>query len=437
MRYAAILRTVLAAAFFATVLMLAGGSPLVKFAYSHVGHGTEEVGEYDLDSPRTLSPETAKHIGLKTAEVDFQPIEEVVEISGIVKPQPDRHRSIVSLIEGQVSRVHVQVGDTVKKGDILVEIESLSYLERWSRLLILRAQINALELEREAAADEYDRTKSLAGEAVPHKEIAVRKAELAKIESELNLARIETHQIEAWLRALASPGAADSGEEPSSHLSIKAPSTGVVVKRLAMPGQWIEAGETIVETADYRTVQVEGELPESLIARVRARKTNKVRVRVPSDSSFLGEGTLRFMAPDLDPVKRTAHLIVDVPNPDGVLRGEMWVNLSVVLRDVKSAMVVPRSAVVVDGPIHYVFVRQELEEKDNEGEQYYYQKKDILPGYTADRYVEVQYVDSGLAPGDVVVTQGTYSLTQIRPTGKKKTAAPAEGGEAPEKGQAY
>ena len=53
------------------------------------------------------------------------------------------------------------------------------------------------------------------------------------------------------------------------------------MKRLVIPGQWIEAGRTILEIADYSAVQIEGELPESFIARVRARKTNKVRIRAP------------------------------------------------------------------------------------------------------------------------------------------------------------
>ena len=456
------------------VLILLGGPPLVEFAFGHAGHG-KEVGEYDIDAPRFLSPETAQHIGLKTAKVGFQRIEEVLEISGIVKALPDQHHVVISLIEGQVARVRVQVGDKVRKGDVLVEIQSLAYLEKWSQLLVLRAQVGALKLETKVARTEYERTIRLAGETVPKKEIAAREAELAKVKSELKLAEIETRQLEAWLEAVAARGNPD--QEPSSHLSIRAPAAGVVVKRLAMPGQWIEAGETILETADYSTVQIEGELPESLIPRIRARKSNKVRVRIPSDPSFLGQGRLRFMAPDLDPVKRTAHLIVDVPNPKGILRGEMWVNLSVVLREEKEALAVPRSAVVVDGPMHFVFIlnpddtykdkderlaakgfnNKVFEKKDvgrivrqkDDGSFWIldefspakwkphggqYQKQDIVPGYTDDLFVEIK---DGVGMGDIVVTQGTYSLTQLRPKAKKKAASDAENSEAQKKGKDY
>ena len=67
-------------------------------------------------------------------------------------------------------------------------------------------------------------------------------------------------------------------------------------------------------------------------------------------------------------------------------------------------MVVPVSAVVTDGPMHFVFVF------DKKGE--FYKKHDIQPGYRDDRVVEVL---NGVFPGDVIVTRGAYSLTQLRP----------------------
>ena len=144
-----------------------------------------------------------------------------------------------------------------------------------------------------------------------------------------------------------------------------------------------------------------------VVPRVRARTSQRVRVRIPSEPSFLSEGIVRHIAPELDPRKRTAHLIIDAPNSEGVLRGEMWVRLSIVLRERKSALVVPRAAEVVHGPMHFVFLKN--------GDVY--QKQDIVPGWRDDRFVEVK---EGLAPGDTVVIQGAYSLTHLRPTKPKK-----------------
>lgn len=176
--------------------------------------------------------------------------------------------------------------------------------------------------------------------------------------------------------------------------------------------------------ADYGVVQIEGELPESLIARVVSRKSDKVRIRTPSDPQYVGEGKVRFIAPQLEPIKRTAHLIVDAPNPLGVLRGEMWVEMSLVLSENGEAIVVPQSAVIVHGPMHFVFVEKESGDSVK-GTLPVYQKQDINPGASNDLFVEVK---DGVYPGDKVVSQGAYSLTQLRPKAAKKAAGESPSG---------
>ena len=105
----------------------------------------------------------------------------------------------------------------------------------------------------------------------------------------------------------------------------------------------------------------------------------------------------------------------------------MWVNLSIVLNEKKSALVVPKSAEIVSGPLHFVFL--EIESEDlKKGTPAKYQKHDIDPGLTNDLFVEVK---DGVFPGDRVVTQGAYSLTQLRPKATAK-AAPAKDAAKPE-----
>ncbi len=429
----------LAAALLLFVLFLLRGSS------AHEGHGTEEVGEFDLDAPRTLTPETAEHIGLKTDQVATAPLEEVLTITGVVRAAPDRHRAVAPRVPGRIVAVEKQVGDAVTKGEVVVRMESPALarnlyearkLEVEYRQLLLQgeqrgAAIDSFAAEFELARAEVayalaerDRARTLIGESVAQKELALREVELARAEGarklktiQLETARKERANLEEQAKALLlsrdalllvtniEPGT-DLGSLTGSIL-LRAESDGIVVRRQGMPGRWVEEGETILETVDTSVVQVEGELPESLIPRVRQRESEAVRVRIPSEPGFVAEGVVRFLAPELDPEKRTAHLIVEVPNPRGLLLGEMWVDLSIVLRTRPSALVIPRTAVVVHGPMHFVFLQN--------GDAY--QKQDIVPGWEDDRYVEVK---RGLAPGDSIVVQGAYSLTHLRPKGGGK-----------------
>ena len=437
-------RAVVAGAMLLLALVL---FPPARTARAHEGHDTEEVGEYDLDAPRSVSPETAKHIGLKTAEVGVRPLEEVLEINGIVKALPDRRRAVASRVSGRVVSVRKRMGDTVRAGEVVAQIDSPEFARSlyetrklevdYQRLLLqieqrkasaerLAAEIDVAEATVVYANAERDRARSLLGQGVPQKELAQRQLDATRAAGNVRLKKIslalaknEVASFKAQAEALRLSRAAllvlnnidpeaDIGKLTAS-LEIRAAMDGIVVHRDAMLGQWVEAGEAILKIADYAVVQIEGELPESFLPRVRARTSQRVRIRIPSDPSFLREGVVRYIAPELEARKRTAHLIIDAPNPDGVLRGEMWVQLSIVLHEKKSALVVPRAAEVVHGPMHFVFVKS--------GDVY--QKQDIVPGWRDDRFVEVK---EGLAPGDAIVVQGAYSLTHLRPTKAKKKA---------------
>jgi len=423
--------------------------PLVLSASArgHEGHGAAEIGPYDLDSPRIVSPETAAHIGLQTAEVDFGAVEDVLSLSGIVRTAPNRHWTIATRTAGKILSVRVQVGDQVKKGEVLIEIDSpelarniyeVRKLEtEYQRLLVdiarsegrvkqLRVELeNAQEAARLAEA-ELQRSEAAGENAVSLNELGVRRTNAIKARGEarlrevdlevttqeaaalknqahaLRLSREALHAIANVEPAQQVAGSAPTQEQAINLVRLVAPADGLVVARAARPGHWASPGETLLEVADYSVVQIEGELPESLISRVVSRGSDEVRIRIAADAAFLGKGSVKFISPVLDEIKRTAHVLIEVPNGEGTLRGGMFADLTIVLREEKTAVVVPSPAVIQDGPVHFVFVKN--------GDVY--QKQDITPGLSNDQFVEVL---GGLAPGDVVVSQGAYSLTQLRP----------------------
>ncbi len=137
----------------------------------------------------------------------------------------------------------------------------------------------------------------------------------------------------------------------------------------------------------------------------------------------MAEGAVRFLSPVIDASKRTAHVIVDVNNPKGLLRQGQFVDLSVVISSNDSAVVVPASAVVKEGPLQYVFVRE------GTGEKEVFKKRDVATGARDDRVVEIL---SGLVPGDVVAVGGAFSLSQLRgfvPGAPEPVAEPAKSGD--------
>ena len=422
--------------------LLAVGVFLGSFVSAHSdGDNSPGALDYDLDLPRTVSPEAAKYIGLKTAETGRKAVRDVLETSGIVMAMPDRTCIAAPRFPGLIRAITKNIGDVVKPGEIIALIESPELVRNAleSRKLEVDRQKLLLEAERtkqeelqfeqslqyfktqvDTKQKDYDRLVELKklGQALPP-DFAARETLLlhdknllqTKVrENELNHALIEdilkhAEATQVLISTLQATNALDVNAKDANVLELKALFAGHVVSRGGSPGQWVQAGQMLLEITDFSVVQVLADLPESLAMRLRERKSDKVGVALAQNTQWHAEGKLRAVAPVLDSRKRTIQVLVEVPNPDGVLMGEMAVNLGLELGEQKQTLVVPRNAVLSDGPVRYVFVES--------GGQY--QKQDIVPGARDDQYVEIK---EGLAPGDIVVVEGAAALALM--PGKRK-----------------
>ncbi len=398
---------------------------------AHEGHDKVQSVPFDLDAPRKVSPETAAVIGLQTAEVDFGSVEAVLPLTGIVRALPEHVQAVASKLAGTVTSVSVRVGDRVRRGEVVAEVESPEYLRLLTELTRAQARVDELQIavvveseQAELAEAELARVQAdpevIAANVLSEKRAAAaaargaarrRAIELPSAQAEHDALRRQVETIRRSVGLDLEP-MDDQATHEIVQLSLRAGMDGVVIERDVVAGQGVAPGQTLMKIADYSSVQIEGEVPESLLDRLVAASGNEVRVRRDSPAQVVATGHVRFISPVVDPIKRTTHIVIEADNGDHRLRDGMFVDLSVVLREEKEAVVVPASAVLSDGPAHFVFVQQL--EKD------VFKKQDITPGVADDQVVEVL---QGLAPGDVVVTQGAYSLSQLRPR-----AGTAEGG---------
>jgi len=418
--------------------------------YAHEGHGKPTGATFDPNAPKKVSEATALAIGLETAEVDFGQVEDVVRITGMVRARPDALFAVSPKYAGVVRSISVQPGDRVTKGMIVAEVDSpeiarlmydskrleaeneklLAEVKRAeSQVASLQIEIPSLTTSAELAEAEVRRLTS-AGESVSANLLAQRRGEALKLRADAGLRGVALTQAQAEVESLrrqaettrasaealrgALPGTSEKSEVESladptrpGVVRFTSPIDGVVIRRSAVPGEGVSAGAAILTVGDFTSVQVQGELPEGLLDRIGSVQSAKVRVRrgVGANRDVIGEGTVRFISPVIDATKRTAHLIVDVDNAASLLRQGQFVDLAVVLSVNESAVVVPASAVVKEGPLQYVFV------KEGTGENEVFRKRDVATGVRDDRVVGIK---QGLVPGDVIVVSGAFSVSQLR-----------------------
>lgn len=432
-------------------LMLAAAALFIP-VYAHEGHGKIAGASFDPNAPKKVSSATAFAIGLTTAEVDFGDIEDVVRITGIVRSQPNATFALSPTFAGVVRSIAVQPGDRVTKGMVVAELDApelarLTYdLKRLDveheRILseVTRAQSRVDSLEIEAPAFELNAVQAeaevqrliSAGETVSANLLAQKKADAITLRADAGLRGVALVQAKAEVvsqgrqaEATLASGVALRGSLPRSGdqtepttqalidpsrpslLRFIAPIDGVVISRNATVGAGVSAGEAILTFGNFQSVQVEGEVPEGLIDRLATPSPSKVRIRrgIGLNNDVIGEGVVRFLSPVIDATKRTAHLIVDIENSAGLLRQGQFVDLSVVIANNTNAVVVPISAIVKEGPLQYVYV------KEGKGDSEVFLKRDVATGVRDDRVVEVK---EGLVPGDVIAINGAFSLSQLR-----------------------
>ncbi len=409
--------------------------------FAHDDHAPPPTDGFDPLAPRTVVPETAKMIGLEVAEVDFGVIETVENLTGMVRIEPEGKRTLSPRVAGMVTKVHVQVGDRVRRGDLLVEVDSPEF----ARLRYEMAQVESAHVElrvartaalgriRQAELAQHASEEMLKlsreeltrlegrGEAVSVNLISQKRSAVLSIEREVESARLNqelaqeeadglAERIEAIQEAgralseLVQRTAGSSGldAEAGEAIGIRASAEAIVTRRDVSVGQGVQPGDRLIELAAMDRVQIIAELPESRLDRLRGAQGKMARIRQPREVSVRATGVVRTTGLLIDPVKRTAHVIIDAENSGGLLHDGMFVEVAIVLDEGEFVVVVPHGAILTDGPERYVFIR--------EGEEF--KRQEVALGAKDDRFVEVT---DGLVPGDEVIVRGAYAVSQIRP----------------------
>ena len=179
-------------------------------------------------------------------------------------------------------------------------------------------------------------------------------------------------------------------------LTIRAPFTGVVVRKLTDLGQWITAGGNAVEMVELGKLDVRVEVPE----RYYGELTGGVEAGVSFEALTALQVTGRVIAiiPRADPQARTFPIKLRVPNPDGRIGVGMLAVVDLPIGTSQRGVIVPKDALVRQGPMVMVY-------RIGEGEVV-----EALPVQTGQGLGAWIVVEGPLAAGDRLVTRGNERL---------------------------
>ncbi|MGV3741832.1 MAG: efflux RND transporter periplasmic adaptor subunit [Burkholderiaceae bacterium] len=278
---------------------------------------------------------------LNTAEVTQGDLEKTVTSLGKLKPKD--YVDVGTQVSGQLKRVHVKIGDRVKKGDLIAEIDPTVYDTRLrttrANLENLRAQLNQQKAEAALAQQLYQRNNDLL------KERAISRQTVEENESALKVANARVVATEAQIKA--SQATLDGDIANLGYTKILAPMDGTVVSQTTLQGQTVNANQqapVIVRVADLETMTVWAQVAEADITKIKAG--------APAYFTTLGnnerrwQGTVRQVMPTPETVNDVVlyNVLVDVDNTEQALMTDMTVQIFFVLGEARDAVLVPLAA---------------------------------------------------------------------------------------------
>ncbi len=178
-------------------------------------------------------------------------------------------------------------------------------------------------------------------------------------------------------------------------IPITAPRSGVVLERMAVDGMMSEAGETLFRIADISTIWVIAEVPEATLMEIAEGDEVQVSFRGLADSSMTGR--IDAIYPEVDMMTRTGKLRIELPNPDGRLRVNMFAEVEISLGGAPVVQV-PEGAVIDTGDRQVVILDL------GEGR---FRPEPVTVGRRGGGMIEIV---SGVAAGDMVVSTATFLI---------------------------
>lgn len=264
-------------------------------------------------------------------------------VTALAQVRPKTFVDVGTQVSGQLRKVEVEIGDTVKKGDLIAQIDPTVYQ---TRVLAGRAKIENLKAQLEQARAQLvldqareDRARQLYSTNATSKDAF----ELATANLKINQAKIGS--FEAQIKEMEATLAGD--EANLNYTKIYAPQDGTIVDQIAFEGQTLNANQTapiIARIADLDVMTVWAQVAEADVPRIS--------VGMPVYFTTLGMPEKRYTATvrQVLPTPQTINdvilynVLIDVPNKERELMTNMTAQVFFVLGSVKDSLLVPVAA---------------------------------------------------------------------------------------------
>ena len=377
---------------------------------------------------RSASQRVARgDIPVQVAPLTRQPMTYSLVANGDISPLMQVDLS--PKVSGYLEKISVQIGDSVRQGQVIAQIDRAEFLQKVREVEAKVAQAKAAADEIEAgtrsedirqaeeavkqAQSRYDNAKAQRErmEALYNRQIISKKdfdnadTECAVCDAQLSANQEKLKQLKEGARREVREGSRAKLKEMEAILAqeqirlqntqITAPFAGEIVKRNVDSGALVSPSTPVVTLIHLETLKVVANVLEKDVGLITSGMKAKILTEAYPGKPF--EGTVVRINKALDLATRTLQAEINIPNPGHLLKPGMFAKIEMVLKANPNALTIPKEAVLKEGGKEFVFAV--------EGNQAF--RKPVVTGIEHERVIEIV---EGVKEGDKIVVRGQESL---------------------------
>lgn len=365
------------------------------------------------------SVEAVEKAGIDIALVQQQPVIEAVIANGEVIYDQSYTAHLASRVAGNAWRVERQVGDQVRKGDLLALIDAgeigrakSDFLQAISQVRLKQLTVDRLQplaKDNLVPGKQFQEAESALEEA----RIRVRSSQQVLVNLGLSVdaekfSDLSTDEIAQQITFLGLPktlaGTFDNATTTSNLFPLCSPLDGVVVERKIVAGEVVDTSTTLFAVADVTRMWLMLDVRQEDAKYVSVGQHVLFRASDSKDEPEI-KGAINWISTSADSQTRTVKVRVELPNGDGRLRANTFGASRIVLREEPKAVVIPSEAVHWDGCCNVVFVR-DMDYLKKDSPKFFHIRK-VRPGVKESETTEII---AGLMPGEVIASKNSVVL---------------------------
>ena len=333
-----------------------------------------------VDGPIVFAPDDPQLAYLKVAAVDADVLPVAEPVAGRIAYDETRTSRIASPVLGRVTGLRVEIGDSVRAGDLLAELDSPD---------LAGAQADA----RKADADVERKRLALARARMLLDADVLARKDFENADADYHQADAEARRARQRIANLHAGSAVDG------RFGLRAPIAGIVADKQINVGQEVRPDQAnpLLVISDLRRVWAIADVPERVAAVLKRGQAVSVETDASPGQSV--RGTIDRIGVAVDPVTRRVQVRCVLDNPDGRLKPDMFARIAFLDGSgTAHALALPNSALFTDGDDTYVYVQRAAGT---------FEKRRV---HVALGGQQRSFIDTGLQPRERIVTEGALLL---------------------------